>query len=129
MTPTLRHILFVDDDPLIREIAELALGTVGDFKVSLCEGGEQVLASLEALAVDLIILDVNMPGMDGPEVLVSLKDIMGRACPPVIFLTAHHDSVKRSQLLDLGALAVLEKPFDPMTLADRIRGIWKEESN
>ena len=120
-----KRILFVDDDPLIREIAELALGSVGGFEVLLAAGGAEALKTAGKTALDLVVLDVNMPDLDGRETLAALSRSSSGERIPVVFLTAHHDTLSKNELMELGALAVLEKPFDPMTLADEIRSIME----
>ena len=65
-----------------------------------------------------------MPDMDGPATLEALRTLPGFADIPVIFMTAKVMAEEISRFKDLGAVDVIEKPFDPMTLADRIKGIW-----
>ena len=70
---------------------------------------------------DVVLLDVMMPGMDGPGVLKALREL--GAATPVVFITARAQSHERSRLIDLGALGVITKPFDPMSLAKDLRAV------
>jgi CheY-like chemotaxis protein len=114
----LKRILLVDDDEDIREIAQLTLESVGGFEVTSCASGEEALEALESFAADLVILDVEMPGMDGPATLAAMG---GRV--PVIFLTARA-AQEADRFRELGALDVIPKPFDPMELPGQVRSIW-----
>lgn len=123
----LQRILHVEDDPDIRAIARLALERVGGFTVLGCENGRDSLQAIEAFKPDLLLLDVMMPEMDGPTMLKIVR--AGGAGDayvdiPAIFLTAKVQLHETAPYLALGALAVLEKPFEPMQLAARIKEIW-----
>ena len=115
------RILHVDDDPLMRDVVELALGFDSEFVVMSCAGGEEALAAVPGWAPDLIILDVMMPGMDGPAVLARLREDPDTAKIPVIFITARAPAAERERLMALGAVAVIAKPFYPVKLAETVR--------
>ena len=117
-------LLYVEDEADIRTIAEIALEDEG-FDIEFCESGEQALSKLADLKPDLILLDVMMPGMDGPTTLQNLRKLPGMEHTPVIFLTAKVQPKEVDSFIALGALDVIHKPFDPMTLADQIREILK----
>ena len=117
----IERILYVEDDPDIRAVAELALVDVGGFELCLCGDGQQALASVDGFQPDLILLDVMMPGMDGPEVLKTLQEREGGLSTPVVFMTARLQPVEIDEYRLLGAIGVIPKPFDPMTLAEDIR--------
>ncbi|GGD73407.1 response regulator [Lacimicrobium alkaliphilum] len=121
----LRKVLYVEDDPDIREIAELALEDVGGLILNSCASGELAIQQLEVFKPQVILLDVMMPGMDGPETLSAMRD-MGVITDTVlvIFMTAkvHPDELQRYK--NLGVEQVISKPFDPMTLADEVRALW-----
>lgn len=123
---TLQRILYVEDEPDIRTVARLALEHVGGFTVHLCASGDEARREAEAFAPQLILLDVMMPGMDGPGTLRALREIPALATVPVAFMTAKVQAGEVAALLALGALAVIAKPFDPMTLADQVRAIWEK---
>ena len=124
MTSALTHVLCVDDDPDILEVAQISLELVGGLGVSGLDSGTRCLVEAGTIQPDLILLDVMMPGMDGPATLLALKAEPGLRGIPVVFMTARVQQVEVDQYLALGAVAVIAKPFDPMTLADQIKAIW-----
>ncbi len=115
------RILHVDDDPLMRDVVELALGFESEFIVMSCESGQAALAAVPGWQPDLIILDVLMPGMDGPALLARLRKNPSTAKIPVIFITGRVPAAERERLMALGAVAVIAKPFYPVKLADTVR--------
>jgi CheY-like chemotaxis protein len=125
----LRRILYVEDDPDIRTVAELSLETLGGFELLLCESGEQAVAGAEAFQPDLILLDVMMPGMDGPATLTALRNIDSIATLPFVFMTAKVQAAEINEYKAMGAADVIPKPFDPMTLPDQIFAIWRKARN
>lgn len=124
MSESLEKILYVEDEDDIRAIAELALGHLGSFKLLSCASGAEALAVAAGQSVDLVLLDVMMPGMDGPEVLRQLRVLPAYVSTPVIFMTAKVQPEEQLGYLSLGAAGVIAKPFDPLTLADQVRDIW-----
>ena len=121
---TLERILYAEDEPDIQAVAKLALEMVGGFKVLICGNGSETLAQVAGFAPDLILLDVMMPGMDGPTTLKNLRANPATASIPVIFLTAKVQAAEVAHYQQLGALSAIAKPFDPMTLATQVRQIW-----
>jgi two-component system OmpR family response regulator len=119
---TLR-ILYVDDEPDIREIATLSLGLDSELDVRSAGSGAEALEMLaqDDWKPDLIVLDVMMPGMDGPTTLANLRTAESTQDTPVIFMTARAMGFEKDRLLKLGALGVIPKPFDPMGLASQLR--------
>lgn len=124
----LNKILYVEDDPDIRAIAELALQDVGGFNAALCSSGQQALEVAPEFEPDLILLDVMMPEMDGPETMRRLRALDATRATPVIFMTARIQGTEIQEYLALGAIGVIPKPFDPMTLADDIHRIAKDNT-
>ena len=120
----MQRILLADDEPDILEVSRIALETVGGFEVAVCSSGAELLQRLQGFCPDLIIIDVMMPDMAGPEVLTKVRQVPGFGETPVIFLTGMIHGNELKKLRDSGAADVILKPFDPMTLADRIDGIW-----
>jgi CheY-like chemotaxis protein len=118
------RILCVEDDPDIRQIAQLALGTIGGLTVELCPSGADAVARAVGFAPDLILLDVMMPGMDGPTTLAKLRELPPLAETPVVFMTAKVQPPEVARYRDLGAVEVIAKPFDPMSLAKQVKAIW-----
>jgi CheY-like chemotaxis protein len=123
---TLQRILYVEDEPDIQEIAKLALEAVGGFSVKLCSSGQEALDSVSVFEPDLILLDVMMPGMDGPTTLKHLREIPAAEKIPVIFMTAKVQPQEIRSYKEMGALDVIPKPFDPMTLSEQINNLWQQ---
>ena len=124
MTHTLNTILYVEDEPDIRTVAQIALETVGGFTLRVCGSGEEAVEAGPSFKPDLLLLDVMMPGMDGPTTLAALRNDASMKDTPVIFMTAKVQPGEIQHYRDLGALDVIAKPFDPMTLAEQVRSIW-----
>ncbi len=122
---TLSRILMVEDEADIQAIARIALETVGGFSVEICSSGAEALERAPALAPDLILMDVMMPRMDGPTTLGRLREMDGVRDVPVIFMTAKVQPQEVAHLRSIGAAGVIGKPFDPMTLAATVRGIFE----
>ena len=120
----LERIMHIEDDLSIQEVTRVALEIVGGFEVLSCSSGAEGLARLEDFKPDLLLLDVMMPEMDGPETLARIRDLPGLADLPVIFMTAKVQAEEIREYHRLSAAGVIVKPFDPMTLADQIRTIW-----
>jgi CheY-like chemotaxis protein len=123
-SPTLAKILYAEDDDDIREIAVLAIEAIGGFKVSACDCGGDVAALARTFQPQLILLDVMMPVMDGPTTLLALKADPQLKDIPVIFLTAKIMPEEISRFKAMGAIDIIAKPFDPMTLSAQIQTIW-----
>ena len=115
-------LLYVEDEADIREVAEFALEDEG-FDIVFCESGEQALEKAVDFNPEVILLDVMMPGMDGPTTLKELRKIPALLYTPIIFLTAKVQPDEIQGYIDLGAVDVIPKPFDPITLADQIHAI------
>jgi two-component system, OmpR family, response regulator len=123
---TLQRLLYVEDEPDIQTVARVALEMLGGFTLHLCSSGEQALKEAPGFAPDLILLDVMMPGMDGPSTLKALAQKPGLEHVPVVFMTAKVQPAEVAHLRSLGALDVIAKPFDPMTLSEQVRAIWEQ---
>lgn len=115
------RVLYVDDEPDIREVAALSLGIDPALEIRTCASGQEALFQSAAWQPHLILLDVMMPGMDGPATLAQLKAADRTATIPVVFITARTQSYEVERFLSLGALGVIAKPFDPMELAGQAR--------
>lgn len=126
MLKALDRILYVDDDLDIQAIAVMVLESISEFTVEVCSSGAEALAKAVAFHPDMVVLDVMMPVMDGPETLVALKKIPELENTPVVFVTAKAQAQEVAGYLQLGAVAVIAKPFDPMTLSDQLRDIWRK---
>lgn len=124
MTPPIR-IVYADDDDDIRELLQLSLELAGGFEVSTVANGQAAVVAVAANRPDLVILDVMMPGLDGPATLAEIRRIEAAGQVPIVFFTAKLQRDEVDRLMSLGAAGVLGKPFDPITIADNIIAIWK----
>jgi CheY-like chemotaxis protein len=123
-----RKILLVDDEDDIREVAQMSLEMTAGWDVVTAASGADALRLAEAERPDAILLDVMMPGMDGPATARALKASGDTAAIPIILLTAKVQAADRRRFDDLGVAGVLAKPFDPMELAAQVSGVlgWVE---
>jgi two-component system alkaline phosphatase synthesis response regulator PhoP len=115
-----RKVLLIDDEDDIREVAAITLETMAGFEVIAAADGVTGLARAEQEHPDVILLDVMMPGIDGLATFERLQQSESTRSIPVIFMTAKVQSADRQRLADLGALGIIAKPFDPMTLAEQV---------
>jgi two-component system OmpR family response regulator len=120
----LQRILYAEDEVDIRSIAQIALEDIGGFTVKYCGTGQEVLDEVQSFQPDLLLLDVMMPGMDGPTALLELRKRSAFKNIPAIFMTAKVQASEIEEYKVLGVAGVIEKPFDPMTLAERIQKYW-----
>ncbi len=125
MAAELKRILYVEDESDIRTIAVAVLEAVGGFAVVACKSGEEAVKAAPEAHADLILLDVMMPGMDGPATLKALREIPETARTPAVFITAKVQPGEIEQFKALGAIDVIAKPFDPMKLSGQISEIWQ----
>ena len=123
----LERILLVEDDPDIQVVASLALSKLGGFAVQVTGSATEALREAPGFAPDLILLDVMMPGMDGPATLAALRALPATATTPVVFMTAKIQPHEMAHYRALGSAGVIAKPFDPTTLAQKVRELWKEQ--
>lgn len=119
----IKQVLLVDDDQNIRTLAQMGLEGLTDWKVDLAASGAEAISKATELQPDLIILDVMMPGMDGPTTLSELRKVDSLMAIPVIFMTAKAQTHEVELYQKMGAKGIITKPFDPMTLPDDIQGI------
>lgn len=116
----MRKILIIDDEDDIREVAQLSLESVAGWEVIAASSGAQGLARAAEFMPDAILLDVMMPGMDGPTTFRELRKNPATSHIPVLLLTAKVQNSDQRRFADLGVEAVLFKPFDPLTLSAQI---------
>lgn len=116
------NVLHVDDEPDIREVAAFALEMDPEIVVCSAASGREALDIVGGgYSPDVVLLDVMMPELDGPGTLERLRLIPGHGETPVVFMTARAQSHELDRFLGLGAIAVIIKPFDPMTLGQQLR--------
>ena len=118
-----KHILLVDDESDIREVASISLETVAGWQVSSASSGSEGIVKALDARPDAILLDVMMPEMDGPTTLGRLRGDPATRGIPVILLTAKVQAADRAQFDELGVAGVLSKPFDPMTLSHQVADV------
>lgn len=116
-----RSILIVDDDPHIRELLDFALTKAG-YVTRQAEDGVAALAAVEAQAPDLVVLDINMPRLDGLEVCRRLR---AQGQTPILFLSSRDDEIDRVLGIELGADDYVVKPFSPREVTARISAILR----
>lgn len=115
-----RRILIVDDDESIREIAQSALTIVGGWEVVTAGSGREAFQVALTEQPDAVLLDVMMPGVDGPTTAAGLRANPATRDIPVIFLTAKMSTDQAEEWGQLRLAGVIPKPFDPMILAGNI---------
>jgi len=123
----LRHVACVDDDVDILEITKFALADVGGLAVTTFEGPRAALQGVAAAKPDMILMDVMMPEMDGPTAFKMLRKQDDASRIPVVFMTARVQPHELRDYLALGAVGVISKPYDPLTLAQNLADIWRSK--
>ena len=116
-------VLIIDDDDDIRLITSMSLGLLGGATVFEANNGADGVAKAQEHSPDVILLDMIMPEMDGAQTISMLRNNEQTAAIPVIFITTRAFDDDIEQMLRMGAKAVLTKPFDPTSLATKIRDI------
>ena len=119
---SLKKVLVAEDEPDIQKIVMMSLRLKG-YEIKMTNDGEELLSQVEPYQPDLILLDVAMPKLDGFDTCRRLKANPATASIPVIFLSASTQKFQMDAGLELGAVGYLLKPFDPMTLADKLEQI------
>jgi CheY-like chemotaxis protein len=117
------RILLIDDEDDVRLTAKLTLEEIGGFEVEEASSGPEGLRLALTRPPDLVLLDVMMPGMDGPTTLEALRRQPGLARIPIVFLTAKAMASETRRLVELGATDVITKPFEPAELPARVRAV------
>jgi CheY-like chemotaxis protein len=125
----LERILHVDDDADIRAMAKLTLETLGGCRVESCESGAEALAKAPGFRPDLLLLDVDMPVLDGPTTLQELRKLPNCADVPAVFMTARAQPHDIEMLRRAGAVDVIAKPFDRHALSGQIDAIWQRSGS
>lgn len=120
----LNRILHLEDDPGIQQVVEMALAMVGGFTLRQADSGFEGVEVVSEFGPQLMLCDVQMPGMTGPEAMVQIREKPGFENIPAIYLTARVTEARDALLVHSQDLDIIPKPFDPTTLADEIRAIW-----
>jgi CheY-like chemotaxis protein len=121
----LRKVMCVEDDPDIRLILDLSLSKIGGYEVMCCEGGQHALDAVHDFRPDLVLLDVMMPGLSGPETLNRFRLLPIMKGVPIVFMTAKAMIEEVTELLECGATGVIVKPFNSITLPTDIKLYWE----
>lgn len=121
----LQRILHVEDDPSISLVTRVTLQKLGGLEVLSCQSGAEALEKAVAYDPQLVLLDVMMPGMDGPATLAALRRQLDLSKVLVLFMTAKVQDAEIAHYRSLGAQDVIIKPFDPLTLVDQIQTQWE----
>jgi CheY-like chemotaxis protein len=116
----MRRVLIIDDEDDIREVAALSLEATANWKILTASSGREGMAVAAQEKPDAILMDVMMPGMDGPTTFKQMQQNPATSRIPVVLLTAKVQGVDQRRFAGLGVAAVLFKPFDPLTLAAQI---------
>lgn len=125
--PVLKHILYVEDEPDIQKIVKYALEKIGGFSLKVCNSGYEALDALSEYTPDLVLMDVMMPGIDGPTTFQAIRKKTEFSNLPVIFMTAKVQANEIQNYQDLGILHVIVKPFDIANLSNEINDIWEKQ--
>lgn len=115
-----KRILVVDDEPDIREVAQVSLEVMGGLEVLTASSGREALEIAARERPDAILLDVMMPELDGPATVERLRATPGIADIPIVLLTAKVQAADHRRFAALPVSGVLAKPFDPMTLSEQV---------
>ena len=121
----MKTVLLVDDEDDIREVAQMSLEVTAGWNIEGANCGNDGIERAIELKPDAILLDVMMPDMDGPTTFKKMKEIPELVGIPVILMTAKVQASDMEYFSEIGVSGVIPKPFDPMSLADRVRDILK----
>jgi len=120
-TTTAPHILVIDDDPIIRDLVVEYL-SMNDMRVTAAVCGREMFEILDREAIDLVLLDLKLPGEDGMQLTRTLRE---RATIPIVLLTGCNEEADRVMGLELGADDYVTKPFSPRELLARTRAVLR----
>ncbi|MCI5072558.1 response regulator [bacterium] len=121
----LKKILYVEDDQDIAQITSIVLDEMGQYEVLHVSNGQEAIDQVPVFKPQLILMDVMMPGMDGQEAFIKLKEKGYLNNVPVVFMTAKAQVHEQKKYMELGALGVIVKPFDLEILCATIEDYWK----
>lgn len=121
----LKKILYVEDDLDIQQIVNMALIDIGGFELKICSSGKDALDEAEKFNPDLFLLDVFLPEMSGPEVLLELRKNSKLKNIPAIFISAIAQGPELVPYREMGAIGIIRKPFDPIILSNTIEVLYQ----
>ncbi len=120
----LNRIFYAEDDEDIQRIVRMSLERIGKMTVMIESDPLKAIEGIKEFKPELVMLDWMMPGMDGPTLLKTMREIPETAGYPVVFITAKATQKDHAELLALGAAGIVSKPFSPKDLPDQLRAIW-----
>lgn len=123
----LKRILYLEDDLNLQKFVNISLSDIGKYELKVCGSGREVLEEAEEFNPDLFLLDIMLPDMSGPSVLKELRNNPKFKDTPAIFISAKFIGHEFKAYRELGVLAVIRKPFDPLTLPSTIKAIYEED--
>ncbi len=125
----LSKILYLEDDPHISEIALIALRDIAGLHVHHCGLGQDAIESFTEFQPDMLLLDVMLPDLDGPQVLEAIRKLDGGESTPAVFMTAKAQKHEQDAYMQQGAISVIVKPFDALTLGETLQSLWSSRGN
>jgi two-component system, OmpR family, response regulator len=120
----LTKVCYVEDDEDIQRIVRMSLERVGKMTVEVVGDPTVAIDAMKRFVPDLVLLDWMMPGMDGPALFRKMKTVQETSGLPVVFITAKASQTELDELVGLGAVGTISKPFSPKDLPDQLRAIW-----
>lgn len=122
----LKRVMHIEDDESIRMITSITLESIGNLEVLSCESGFLGLEKYPEFQPQVVLLDVMMPELDGPDTLEKLKEQYDLEDVMVIFMTAKVQQEELDHFKSIGGFDVIEKPFDPMSLTEKLQACWEQ---
>jgi len=123
----LKKILYAEDEPDVQTIVQMVIEAMSDYEIKISNNGKLLLDCVEDYNLDLILLDVMMPEMDGPTTYENLQLNEKTKKIPVIFMTAKAQVHEVQLFKESGVIGVITKPFDPVTLCSELQKIWNNK--
>jgi two-component system, OmpR family, response regulator len=122
----LTRVCYVEDDEDIQRIVRLSLERVGKLTVDVVGDPTVAIEAMIKFKPDLVLLDWMMPVLDGPSLFRKMKERAETSVLPVVFITAKASPKELEELVGLGAVGTISKPFSPKELPDQLREIWRK---
>lgn len=124
MAKELKKVLYLEDEPHIAKVALIAMQRFSDLEVHHCERGDAAIEAFGEFQPDLLVFDIMLPGMDGLQTYGEILARYGLERVPVVFMTAKAQTHEQERYMALGALGVIVKPFNAMSLGDNLKSLW-----
>ena len=122
----LNRICYVEDDEDIQRIVRMSLERIGKMTVEVVSDPTKAIDAIKAFKPDMVMLDWMMPAMDGPTLFRHMRKNPDTSGLPVVFITAKAAQRDLDELMTLGAVGTISKPFSPKDLPEQLRAIWKK---